>query len=319
MGNWNWLTFLKVILFGIVEGITEWLPISSTGHMIILEEALGMESAFGPNGSAFWEFFLVFIQFGAILAVIAVFFKELWPWTRSKTPDDRKKIYWTWLYIVIACLPAAVVGLFLDDLLDTYLYNFITVSVTLIIYGLAFIVIELFLRKAKKEPLINDLSAFTWKTALIIGAAQILSLIPGTSRSGVTILAALLIGCNRETSAKFSFYVSIPIMIGASLFKGFKFFYEGNSMDGSQITYLLVGAVVAFGISLLAIKWLTSFVKNHTFIGFGYYRIALGVLLIVLYLSIPSLRGGEALAAVLPWAQEIKGAIPLSLPLRLHR
>ena len=214
MGNWNWLTFLKVILFGIVEGITEWLPISSTGHMIILEEALGMESAFGPNGSAFWEFFLVFIQFGAILAVIAVFFKELWPWTRSKTPDDRKKIYWTWLYILIACLPAAVVGLFLDDFLDTYLYNFITVSVTLIIYGLAFIVIELFLRKAKKEPLINDLSAFTWKTALIIGAAQILSLIPGTSRSGVTILAALLIGCNRETSAKFSFYVSIPIMIG---------------------------------------------------------------------------------------------------------
>ncbi len=316
MGNWNWLTFLKVILLGLVEGITEWLPISSTGHMIVLEQGLDMDAAFGPDGAAFWEFFLVFIQFGAILAVIAVFFKELWPWAPSKSKDDRKKIYWTWLYIVIACLPAAVAGLLLDDLLNQYLYNFITVSITLIVYGLAFIAIEFFLRRTKKEPLINDLSSFTWKTALIIGAAQILALIPGTSRSGVTILAALLIGCNRETSAKFSFYVSIPIMIGASLFKGFKFFYEGHSMDGSQVVYLLVGAAVAFLVSLAAIKWLTSFVKSHTFVGFGYYRIALGVLLIVLYLSIPALRDGQALLSLLPSVPEANAFVSATLPVR---
>ncbi len=302
MGNWNWLTFLKVILFGIVEGITEWLPISSTGHMIILEEALDMKEAFGSGGAAFWDFFLVFIQFGAILAVIAYFFKELWPWGKSKGKEERKAIYWTWLYIIIACLPAAVIGVFLDDFLDKYLYNFITVSVTLIVYGLAFIAVEMTLRRLGKKARIQSIGDFTWKTALIIGLAQVLALIPGTSRSGVTIIAALLIGCSRETSAKFSFYVSIPIMIGASLFKGVKFFADGNSMDGSQIVYLFVGAAVAFAVSFFAIKWLTSFVKNHTFVGFGYYRIALGIVLIVLFCSIPSLRSdaGTSLISIYP-------------------
>ncbi len=308
---WDWITFLKVILFGIVEGITEWLPISSTGHMILLEEALGMKTAFGTNGEAFWEFFLVFIQLGAILAVIAYFFRELWPWSKKKGPEERRETYWTWLYILIACVPAGVIGILLDDLLDQYLYNFITVSVTLIVYGLAFIVVELLLRKSGREPKIASLRDFTWKTALIIGFAQVLALIPGTSRSGVTIIAALLIGCSREASAKFSFYVSIPVMVGASLFKGAKFFIVGGTMDVYQVIYLLIGAAVAFLVSLLAIRFLVGFVRRHTFIGFGYYRIALGIVLVILFVSIPSLNDG--LMAVLPPLGEMVNVIP-SLP-----
>ncbi len=280
------ITLLKVILLAIVEGITEWLPISSTGHMIVLEELLDIKGSLGPNGDAVWDFFMVVIQLFAVLAVVVVFFKELWPWLPKRTREERKEIYWTWLYIVIGCLPAGIFGILLDDLLDQYLYNFITVSITLIVYGAAFILLELYLRKSGKKPHISSLRDFTWKTALIIGIAQVLSLIPGTSRSGVTILAALLIGVNRETSAKFSFYVSIPVMAGASLIKGIDFFGGGYTMDASQMVYVAVGCLVAFLVSLLAVKWLTGFVKKHTFMGFGIYRIALGVVLIILFCTV---------------------------------
>ncbi len=279
------MEFLEVIILGIIEGLTEWLPISSTGHLIIAESLFSYFnlSLGGPN---FWNFFLVFIQFAAILAVIVYFFRELWPWSKSKSKEQRKEIYWTWLYILIACLPAGILGLILNDLLDQYLYNYITVTVTLIVYGVAFIVIELLLKKFHKAPTVSSLKDFTWKTALIIGIAQVLSLIPGTSRSGITILAALLIGCNRETSAKFSFYVSIPIMVAASLFEGIKFFVSEEPISSMQWGYLAVGAVVAFIVSLLAIKFLTAFVKKHTFIGFGVYRIVLGVVLVILFVTL---------------------------------
>ncbi len=284
----DFLALLKIIFIAIVEGITEWLPVSSTGHLILCEALFDMKTAFGPNGYAVWEFFLVFVQFAAILAVIVVFFKDLWPWTKKKDQVQRKEIYWTWLYILIACVPAAIAGLFLDDLLDQYLYNYWTVTVTLIFYGLVFLLVEWYLRKTGREPKINSMKDFTWKTALIIGLAQVLALIPGTSRSGITIIAALLIGVNRETGTKFTFYVSIPVMLGASLLKGFKFFYEGNTLTPHQIIYFIVGALVAFLISLIAIKFLTVFVKNHTFRVFGLYRVCFGSFMLFLIIFLPA-------------------------------
>ncbi len=303
----DFLTVLKIILLAIVEGITEWLPVSSTGHLIVLESLLDIETSLGENGAEVWEFFLVIIQLFAVLAVVVVFFKELWPWQRKKSKEERKEIYWTWLYILIACVPAAILGLLLDDFLDSYLYNFITVSITLIVYGAAFILVELWLRKTGKEPKINSLKDFTWKTALIIGAAQVLALIPGTSRSGVTIIAALLIGVNRETSAKFSFYVSIPVMAGASLVKGVKIIaIEGVSISGAQWGYIAIGCAVAFLVSLLAVSWLTRFVRRHTFIGFGIYRIALGILLIILYFTVPSLSGEVSVNAMYAVSESLR-------------
>lgn len=279
----DFLTVLKIILIGIVEGITEWLPVSSTGHMIILEELLGLQDQLGES---YWSMFLVVIQFGAILAVIVTFFKALWPFGKSKSPEEKKEVWRTWLLIIIACLPAAVVGVFLDDLLDKYLYNFITVSITLIVYGVFFIVLELLFKKTGRGFDKDEVKDMTWKTALIIGLAQMLALIPGTSRSGITILAAMLIGCSRGLSTKFSFLVSIPIMLGASAFKVGKYFIDGNTFTGAQIGYLLIGMAVAFIVSIFCIKLLQGFVKNHTFIGFGVYRIALGVVLIILFVTV---------------------------------
>lgn len=277
----DFLTVLKIILIGIVEGITEWLPISSTGHMIILEEALGLQETLG---SSYWSVFLVVIQFGAILAVILAFFKTIWPFGKSKSPEEKKEIWRTWLLILVACIPAAIVGLFLDDLLDQYLYNYITVSITLIVYGIFFIVLELIFRKKNKEFDKNEVKDMTVKTALIIGLAQMLALIPGTSRSGITILAGMMIGCSRGLSTKFSFLVSIPVMIGASLFKIGKYFIiDKETMSGSQIGYLLIGMAVAFIVSFFCIKFLQAFVRKHTFIGFGVYRIVLGIILIILF------------------------------------
>lgn len=271
------LDILKSILFGIIEGITEWLPISSTGHMIILESLLDVKDSYGQ---AFWDFFLVAIQLGAIIAVIICFFNKLWPFGKSKDVKVKKNTWLIWLKVIIACLPAAIIGLLFDDWLNEHLYNSITVSITLIIYGVFFIVIEIFNKKRSFK--INDIKDMSISTALIIGFIQLLSLIPGTSRSGVTILGAMLIGCNRTVSAEFSFFLSIPVMLGASLLKGVKFFMD-NSITTDQIVFLLVGMVVAFVVSMLVIKFLMRYIKKHDFKVFGVYRIVLGIILIILF------------------------------------
>lgn len=273
------LDILKSILFGIIEGITEWLPISSTGHMIILESLLDVKDSYGQ---AFWDFFLVAIQLGAIIAVIICFFNKLWPFGKSKDVEVKKNTWLIWLKVIIACLPAAIIGLLFDDWLNEHLYNSITVSITLIIYGVFFIVIEIFNKKRSFK--INDIKDMSISTALIIGFIQLLSLIPGTSRSGVTILGAMLIGFNRTVSAEFSFFLSIPVMLGASLLKGVKFFMD-NSITTDQIVFLLVGMVVAFVVSMLVIKFLMRYIKKHDFKVFGVYRIVLGIILIILFVT----------------------------------
>lgn len=271
------IDILKSILFGIVEGITEWLPVSSTGHMIILESLLDVKETYGI---AFWNFFLVAIQLGAIIAVIICFFNKLWPFGKSKPQEVKVETWKTWLKVIIACLPAAIIGIFFDDWLDEHLYNSITVSVTLIVYGILFIVIEIFNKRRNFK--INDMKELSYRTALIIGLIQLLSLIPGTSRSGVTILGAMLIGCNRTVSAEFSFFLSIPVMLGASLLKGVKFFMD-NSITGNQVIFLVVGMLVAFVVSMLVIKFLMKYIKKHDFKVFGVYRIILGIILIILF------------------------------------
>ena len=271
------IDILKSILFGIVEGITEWLPVSSTGHMIILESLLDVKETYG---TAFWNFFLVAIQLGAIIAVIICFFNKLWPFGKSKPQEVKVETWKTWLKVIIACLPAAIIGIFFDDWLDEHLYNSITVSITLIVYGVLFIVIEIFNKRRNFK--INDMKELSYRTALIIGLIQLLSLIPGTSRSGVTILGAMLIGCNRTVSAEFSFFLSIPVMLGASLLKGVKFFMD-NSITGNQVIFLVVGMLVAFVVSMLVIKFLMKYIKKHDFKVFGVYRIILGIILIILF------------------------------------
>lgn len=279
----KFIDIVKVIVIGIVEGISEWLPISSTGHMIILDKWFNISTKFGQE---YWSFFLVVIQLGAILAVVVTFFKQLWPFSKSKTDEEKKSIYKTWLNIVIGCLPAAILGLFLDDILDKYLYNYITVAITLIVYGFFFVLLEYIFKRKQVGFKVNDIYSLSMKSALIIGLAQVLALIPGTSRSGVTILAGMLIGCSREVSTKYSFFLSIPVMLGASLLKGVKFAVSGETITSFEIILLVIGIVVAFVISLVSIKFLTNFVKNHNFTVFGYYRIALGILLIVLFVTV---------------------------------
>lgn len=271
---------LKAILFGIVEGITEWLPISSTGHMIILESLLDVKNTFSD---AFWELFLVVIQLGAIIAVIICFFKKLWPFGKTKEKEEKKNIWLIWAKVLVACVPAAVVGLLLDDWLNEHLYNAITVSVTLIVFGIFFIILEIW--NKKREFKINEVKDLSFKMALIIGLIQLIALIPGVSRSGVTILGAMLIGCSRTVSAEFSFFLSIPVMLGASLLKGVKFFLDEGTLTSNEWVFLGVGVVVAFLVSLFVIKFLMSFIKKHDFKPFGYYRIALGILLLILFLT----------------------------------
>ena len=285
----QFIKILKAILFGIIEGITEWLPISSTGHMILLEDLLHVKDMFIKEGSptygdAFWNMFLVVIQLGAILAVIIFFWKKLWPFTKKKTKEERKDIYNIWLKTLIACLPAAIIGLLFDDLLDKYLYNSWTVSITLIVYGIFFILMEIWNKKRNLK--IESVKDISYRYALIIGAMQLLALIPGTSRSGVTILGAMLLGINRKAGAEFSFYLSIPIMFGASLLKGVKFFIDFGMPGLNETIFLLVGCLTAFIISLLVIKWLMNFIKKHNFMPFGIYRIVLGVILIIYFVSI---------------------------------
>ena len=273
----EFIEILKSILYGIVEGITEWLPVSSTGHLILFEELWWKES--DPN---FMEMFRVVIQLGAILAVIVMFFRKLNPFSPKKDALAKRSTWEMWFKVIIACVPAAVVGLPFEDTLDKYFYNFPTVAATLIIYGIAFIALE-----STKRPLpkINDVSEMSYKTALFIGLIQLLSLIPGTSRSGVTILGAMLLGCSRAVAAEFSFFLAIPVMFGASLLKCAA--YAKDIIDGEalmigtlEITVLLVGLVVAFVVSLLAIRFLTEYVKRKNFKPFGYYRVILGIILL---------------------------------------
>ncbi len=276
----TFLNLLKSVLYGIIEGITEWLPISSTGHMILLDEWLKVE---GIYGKSFWDLFLVVIQLGAIIAVVLCFFSKLWPFSKTKTSEEKKDTWKLWLNVLIACVPAAIIGLLLDDWLNEHFYNFTTVAIMLIVYGVLFIVIEIFNKKRTFK--ITDCKQITWKLALIIGLVQLLALIPGTSRSGVTILGAMLIGLNRETSAEFSFFLSIPVMFGASLLKIIKFFIEGNAITGAQLAFLGVGCIVAFLVSIVVIKFLLKYIKGHDFKVFGIYRIILGIILIIYMLA----------------------------------
>lgn len=276
------IELLKVICLGIIEGITEWLPISSTGHMLLFD------AIFPLNVSAdFMEMFKVVIQLGAILAVIVLFFHKLFPWRLEKTKGEKgmqtavktdKTILVLWLKVIVACLPAAVIGVLFDDFLEAHLQTPLVISLTLILYGVAFIVVEN--THKNKTFAVQTTDELSYKQALLIGAFQVLSLIPGTSRSGATILGALLLGVSRPVGAEFTFYLAIPVMLGASALKVLKFLLNGNAFIGAEIGYLLIGCAVAFVVSLFAIRFLMNFVKKHDFKVFGWYRIALGVIVI---------------------------------------
>lgn len=267
------LEILKVIVLGIVEGITEWLPISSTGHLIIVDEFLKLNMS-----KEFKEMFDVVIQLGAILAVVVLYFKKLWPVNSDKESGrlkwDKQKLS-LWLKILVASVPAAVIGLLFDDKIDSLFYNPYVVSVALIVYGVAFILIEI--RNKNRQFAVTDITQITIRTALIIGIFQVLALIPGTSRSGATIVGAMLIGTGRTAAAEFTFFLAIPVMAGASLLKIVKFLSIGNGMSTNEIYTLLIGMIVAYIVSMVAIKFLMSFIKKHTFIPFGVYRIILGI------------------------------------------
>ncbi len=271
------LEILKAVILGIVEGITEWLPVSSTGHMILVDEFMSLDVS-----AAFMELFLVVIQLGAICAVPVLFFNKLNPFSRKKSAAQRNATWLLWAKVIVGVLPAAVIGFVLDDFLDEHLYNFVTVAITLIIYGVAFILVEHF--KKNKTSRVERVEDLSFTDAIMIGGFQVLSLIPGTSRSGSTILGGRLIGVSRSVSAEFSFFMAIPIMLGASLLKIVKFVLEGYTATGMEICLLLVGLVVSFLVSLAAIKFLTDFVKRHTFTPFGVYRIVLGALVLGYFL-----------------------------------
>ena len=267
------LEILKSILFGIVEGITEWLPISSTGHMILLNEFINLKVS--PE---FYEMYQVVIQLGAIGAVLVLFFGKLNPFGKRKTQTEKRSVRTLWLKVVVAVVPSALLGVLLDDWMDEHLYNYIVVAITLVLYGVAFIFMEK--RNRAGSAKIADVYAIDYRTAILIGAFQCLSLIPGTSRSGATILGALVLGVARPAGAEFSFFLAIPTMLGASALKLLKFMLSGVSATGLDIALLAIGCVVAFVVSFLVIKGLMDYVRKHSFKIFGIYRIALGVLVI---------------------------------------
>ena len=273
---------LKAILFGVVEGITEWLPISSTGHLILLEDLLKLGVS-----DAFWEMFQFVIQLGAILAVILLFFRKLNPFALSKTAEEKRQTWMLWFKVIAAILPSGVIGVLADDFLDTHLGNYVVVSLMLIVYGVAFILIERRKRAAARVDSVHDLS---WRMAFFVGAFQALSLIPGTSRSGATILGAMLLGLSRTAASEFSFFMAIPTMAGASLVRGYKFFdyvmESGVSVTSEAWVVLAVAFVTAFAVSLASIRFLMDFVKRHTFTAFGVYRIVLGVLVLGYFLLV---------------------------------
>lgn len=270
------LEMLKVILLGIVEGITEWLPISSTGHLILVDEFVKLGAS-----DAFKEMFNVVVQLGAILAVVVLYFHKLNPFSQRKTMEEKKQTMDLWFKVIVACIPAAVLGLLLDDWMDANLHNYVVVSIMLILYGVLFIIVENW--NKRKTAKVTNLAELSYKTALLIGAFQVLSLIPGTSRSGATIIGALLIGVSRYVATEFTFFLAIPVMFGASGLKIAKFLADGGGFTGMEAAMLLVGCAVAFIISVLAIKFLMGYIKKNDFKVFGYYRIGLGVLVLAYF------------------------------------
>lgn len=268
------IEMLKIIILGVVEGITEWLPISSTGHMILVNEFMKL------NVSAdFMEMFLVVIQLGAILAVCVLYFHKLNPFSPKKSQKEKKETFSLWGKVVIGCIPAAAIGLPFDDKLNELFYNPQTVAFTLILYGVLFIVVENY--NKKRRPTTQTLEDLSIKTAVLIGCFQVLSLIPGTSRSGSTILGAMIIGTSRFVAAEYSFFLSIPVMFGASFLKLVKYGFHYSSLE---VMYLLGGMAVAFAVSILAIRFLMGYIKKNDFRAFGVYRIVLGVLVAAYFL-----------------------------------
>lgn len=270
----DFIEILKVILLGIVEGVTEWLPISSTGHMLIVDEFVKLNA-----DEAFKEMFFVVIQLGAILAVVLLFWKKMWPFTlrKNEKPAIRKDIFSVWFKVVVACVPGAVVTLLFDDWIEAHLHTPPVIAAALILYGIAFIAVELW--NKKRTPKTKTLDDITYKTALLIGLFQVLSIIPGTSRSGATIIGALIIGVSRVAAAEFTFFLAVPVMFGLSAIKILKF---GLDFTSAELVILLVGMVVAFAVSVLVIKFLMSYIKKHDFKAFGIYRIVLGLLVLLL-------------------------------------
>ena len=270
------IELLKAILFGIVEGITEWLPISSTGHLILLNEFVRLNMS-----DAFQSMFDVVIQLGAILAVIVLFFYKLNPFARGKTPAAKRHTWRLWFKVIVAIIPSGIVGVLLDDWMDAHLHNGIVVSIALIVYGVAFILVER-MNHGKKSR-IQNVFDIDYRTALLIGCFQCLSLIPGTSRSGSTILGAILLGVGRSAGSEFSFYMAIPTMLGASAIKLLKFLMSGASASFTEIGVLIVGCVVSFLVSLFVIRALMDYVRKHSFSAFGVYRIVLGTVVLLYF------------------------------------
>lgn len=272
------MELLKAVLFGIVEGVTEWLPISSTGHLILLNEFITLNVS-----DEFRSMFDVVIQLGAILAVIVLFFRKLNPFSPRKTEGEKKQTWQLWFKVIAAIIPSGIVGVLFDDWMEAHFHNATVVSIALIVYGVAFILVERRNARRVGGKTVEDVYAIDYKTALLIGCFQCLSLIPGTSRSGSTILGAILIGVGRSAGAEFSFFMAIPTMLGASAIKGLKFLLSGVAATGTEIGVLIVGCVVSFVVSLLVIRGLMEYVRRHSFSAFGVYRIILGVVVLVYF------------------------------------
>lgn len=271
------IEIIKSIIFGIVEGITEWLPISSTGHMILLDEFLHLKVS-----EEFYKLFEVVIQLGAIMAVVIIYFKTIFPWGFGKSKKETNRTLNLWGKILVACVPAAIIGILFDDWLDEHLYNSVVVAIALIVYGIAFIIVE---SKNIGSRKVKDLNDITYKQALGVGAFQLLSLIPGTSRSGSTILGGLSLGLDRTVASKFTFFLAIPVMAGASLLKLVKYVMEvGFVFKASELIILAVGCLVSFIVSVLVIRFLMNYIRKHDFKAFGYYRIALGLLVLLYFI-----------------------------------
>lgn len=268
------IELLKAIFFGIIEGITEWLPVSSTGHLILVQEFIRLN-----QDKAFIEMFNIVIQLGAIIAVMLIYFERLNPFQPGKTAREVQLTWQLWLKVVIACIPSILIAVPLDNWFEAHFYFMVPIAIALIVYGIAFIWIEK--RNAQQEPAVTDLARMSYKTAFFIGCFQVLSIVPGTSRSGATILGAIILGTSRTVAADFTFFLAIPTMFGYSGLKAVKFFLDGHHLDFTQVLILLVASLTAFAVSLLAIRFLTDYVKKHDFTIFGKYRIVLGSLLLI--------------------------------------
>lgn len=272
------IEFLKAVLFGIVQGITEWLPISSTGHMILLDELVRLDVS-----PAFYELFQVVIQLGSVLAVLVLYFHQLNPFSVKKSPQEKKRTWQMWSKVVIGVLPLVVPALLLDDFVDEHFYNYVVVAIALIVYGVLFILVEN--RSRGRRPQVTSLNQLSYGRAALVGVVQMLAIIPGTSRSGSTILGAMLLGLDRSLAAEFSFFMAIPVMAGASGLKAVKYVLEGGlAFTATEWMVLFVGTAVAFLVSLAAIRFLVQFVKKHDFKAFGIYRIALGLVVLAYFL-----------------------------------